>query len=130
MSTYVSFAQDQELVCFCMGEPGFPGGNSEFTRYLAENIRIPDDADPYLNSTSVIYVSFMVTDMGEIKEVKIDRGISPSIDHEIVRLISNMPRWEAAWIGCYEYHSTYCRLPIRLTILPETRTKRTSSSKG
>lgn len=116
MSTYVSFAQDQELVCFCEEEASYPGGYKAMQTYLLSNIVIPEDATYFINGSSKVYASFIVTETGDIKAVRIERGISKSIDDEIVRVLRSMPRWNAAWKGCHDYSATLVRIPISLTL--------------
>lgn len=73
--------------------PRFPGGEDARIRFLAENIRYPQEArQKFIYGT--VYISFVVSKTGDITDVKILRGIHPSIDEESVRVIKLMPKWE------------------------------------
>ena len=40
-----------------------------------------------------VYISFIVEKDGSTGEVKVARGVDPSLDKEAIRLIEDMPTW-------------------------------------
>jgi len=73
--------------------PLFKGGNSNtFREWIQKNIRYPDIASENGISGNV-FISFAINSKGEVCDVKVLRGIDPSLDKEAVRIISSSPRW-------------------------------------
>ena len=73
-------------------EPQFPGGNEARVRYLMENIHYPKEAkEKHMQGT--VYVTFVIEKDGSITNVKVLKGVCPSLDNEAVRVIKAMPRW-------------------------------------
>jgi TonB family protein len=74
--------------------PAFKGKDGEgFGEYLAENIIYPEEAKK--NSiTGKVYVQFTVNTKGEVADVTVIRGVSPSLDKEAVRVVASSPLWE------------------------------------
>lgn len=72
--------------------PQFPGGEGQLIKYLADNVKYPQDARE--NSTQGrVSCQFIVSADGSIRDVKVIRGVSPTLDAEALRLVSTMPRW-------------------------------------
>src|SRR4030042_6722954 len=74
--------------------PSFQGKSGEgFREYLANNIIYPEEAKK--NSlTGKVYVQFTVNSKGEVVDVKVVRGVAPSLDKEAVRVVTSSPLWE------------------------------------
>jgi protein TonB len=74
-------------------KPKFMGGDEqEFTRWVFQNLSYPDLAKENRIQGRVM-VSFRVTADGHVTDVKVLRGVDPSLDKEAVRVISMSPRW-------------------------------------
>ena len=73
--------------------PQFPGGMKALMEYISTNLRYPEDAKQQKTEGRVI-ARFTVKKDGSIGDVNIVRGVSPSLDAEAVRVLSDMPRWE------------------------------------
>ena len=74
-------------------KPKFMGGDeNEFTRWVFQNMSYPDEAKEHRIQGRVM-VSFRVTAEGYVTDVKVMRGVDPSLDKEAVRVISMSPRW-------------------------------------
>ncbi len=73
--------------------PEFPGGAIELRKFIAKEISYPDDAkrDKIMGK---VFVSFVVNSAGKVEQAKIERGVSPSIDAEAMRVIYLMPDWK------------------------------------
>ncbi|MEQ8477048.1 energy transducer TonB [Fulvivirga sp.] len=76
----------------------FPGGWKEFEKYFMKKMKYPFEARKNHEEGQVI-VSFVVTQLGEIVNVQIVKGVSKSIDTEAIRIISKMPKWNPAMVG-------------------------------
>jgi TonB family protein len=73
--------------------PEFPGGSVALYQFLSENMTYPKEAmDASIQGK--VYVSFVVTNLGLIQDVKVNKGIDILIDAEAVRVVSSMPNWE------------------------------------
>lgn len=67
-------------------------------RFLKENFKIPR-IDRELGNQGKIYVAFVVDKNGNIKDVNIERSLSPSSDAEALRVIRMMPQWSPGQQG-------------------------------
>ncbi len=72
--------------------PSFPGGQAALMQWLNENIKYPVIAAENGIQGRVI-VQFVVSKTGSISDVRVVRGVDPSLDKEAVRVVSNMPNW-------------------------------------
>ena len=72
--------------------PSFPGGQAALMQWLHENIKYPVIAAENGIEGRVI-VQFIVSKTGSISDVRVVRGVDPSLDKEAVRVVSNMPNW-------------------------------------
>ena len=72
--------------------PMYPGGDAALMGYLRDNIHYPTIAAENGVQGRVV-VGFVVERDGSITDVKILRGVDPSLDREAMRVVKNMPRW-------------------------------------
>ena len=72
--------------------PSFPGGDAALMSYLANNIHYPTVAAENGVQGRVV-VGFVVERDGSITDVRILRGVDPSLDREAMRVVKSMPRW-------------------------------------
>lgn len=72
--------------------PSFPGGESALNSYLSNNIKYPAIAQEN-NVQGKVIVQFVVGRDGSIEDVKVVKGVDPSLDKEAKRVISSMPKW-------------------------------------
>ena len=73
--------------------PEFPGGREAQMKFLAENMRYPQEAREQGIEGKVI-VKFAVSDeTGEIQNPRVIRSVHPALDAEALRLVKSMPRW-------------------------------------
>ena len=73
-------------------QPSFPGGQGALMSWLSENIKYPVIAAENGVQGRVI-VQFVVSKTGSISDVKVVRGVDPSLDREAVRFVSAMQKW-------------------------------------
>jgi protein TonB len=74
----------------------FPGGNNKAIAFIKENLKYPEDAD---GAHGRVIVNFIVEEDGSISDIKIVRGVHPSLDAEAVRVVKLMPKWQPAERG-------------------------------
>ena len=89
----VEMKPDENGVYNIVEEPGsFPGGMAECLKFLSENVKYPEDCKKEGIQGRVI-AQFIIDKDGSIKDIKIVRGVHPSLDKESIRLIESMPKW-------------------------------------
>lgn len=71
-------------------QPQFPGGS--VNGWLADHIKYPEVAAENGISGRVV-VQFVVERDGSVSQVRVVRGVDPSLDKEAQRVISSMPKW-------------------------------------
>lgn len=72
--------------------PSFPGGTAALMAYLQKSIKYPPVAEENGIQGRVI-CTFVVERDGGVTDVKIARGVDPSLDKEATRVVSSMPKW-------------------------------------
>jgi periplasmic protein TonB len=72
--------------------PEFPGGLSEFYRFLGMNIRYPEIARKNKTQGRVI-IQFIIERDGSVSTINVVRGVSKEIDEESVRVLKLSPKW-------------------------------------
>lgn len=78
--------------------PRFPGGDSSLAAFIVNNFNYPKRALDVNLVSDVISVSFIISFEGKVKNIKIIQGSekAPSLDAEIVRVLSQSPDWKPA----------------------------------
>lgn len=72
--------------------PEYPGGMNELMKFLAQNIRYPEEAMKQ-NIEGRVIVKFIVTKEGDVADPKIVKGVDPLLDQEAMRVVKAMPKW-------------------------------------
>lgn len=72
--------------------PEYPGGIQEMFQFLGENIKYPEAAAK-AHVSGKVFVNFVINSEGEIRDIKILKGLGFGADEEAVRVVSTMPRW-------------------------------------
>ena len=67
---------------------------SEAEKYLRKNIKYPAMAKES-GISGTVHVTFVINKNGEIKDAKVIRGIGGGCDKEALRVVKNMPKWNA-----------------------------------
>jgi len=73
-------------------QPSFPGGDAELLKFLAENMKYPEDAQEN-GVQGRVTCSFIVNTDGTLSDISVLRGVHPSLDAESVRVLQTMPKW-------------------------------------
>lgn len=72
--------------------PVFPGGDAALIRFIADSIRYPKDAKEKGIQGKVI-ARFMVKKDGSVSDVSIEKGVSPLLDNEAIRVVKTLPKF-------------------------------------
>ena len=76
-------------------KPTFNGGDAnDFSKWVNQNIQYPAVAQEKGVEGRVV-LGFVVDENGEIKDVKVLKGVDPALDAEAVRVVSASPKWAA-----------------------------------
>ena len=73
-------------------QPSFPGGPTELFKYVMNEVKYPKIAQDNGIQGRVV-TSFVVDKEGNIKQVKVERGVDPALDAEALRVVKAMPKW-------------------------------------
>lgn len=84
--------EEKEVMNFAEVMPSFNGGTSALMQFLNESIKYPQSAIDNGEHGRVI-CTFVVEKDGTITDVRIVKGVSPSLDKEATRVIQMMPKW-------------------------------------
>lgn len=87
--------QAEEPIQFRIVEqyPEFPGGMTEYMKWLTRNLRYPDIARSQKIQGKVV-VQFIVNQDGTIADAKVVKSVNPHLDREAMRVIRMMPSWK------------------------------------
>lgn len=91
-------------------EAMFPGGNAALSNYLQTNVKYPE-VSVKNNEIGKVFVSFVVEKDGSIQNAKVEKGVSPALDEEALRVVRSMPKWTPAMKDGKEVR-TVLTLPI------------------
>ncbi|MBP7496945.1 MAG: TonB family protein [Bacteroidales bacterium] len=73
--------------------PQYPGGTEEMIKFIKNNLHYPEAAIKQ-KIEGKVYVKFVVDVTGELKDIKVKKGIGGGCDEEAVRVIKIMPKWK------------------------------------
>ena len=74
-------------------KPAFNGGDAnEFSKWVKTQLNYPQEAKD-LNIQGRVVLQFTVAKTGNVKDVKVLRGIDPILDKEALRIVSASPKW-------------------------------------
>lgn len=94
--------------------PAFNGGIEELYKFLANNIKYPQQAkDAQIKGR--VFVNFVVEKDGEVTNVNVLRGIGGGCDEEAIRVVSSMPRWKPGTQRGENVRVSY-NLPIKFSL--------------
>lgn len=86
--------EEKEEVFFIVEHmPEFPGGDLELRKFIAANIKYPEEAKTK-GLSGKVFVQFIIDKNGDVVNPKIARGIDPILDNEAIRVIQSLPKWK------------------------------------
>jgi periplasmic protein TonB len=94
ISQTVEKEKEEEKIFVVVEEmPEFPGGELALRKYIASAIKYPTVAQEN-GIQGTVFVSFVVDRDGGVSNVKVVRGVDPSVDKEAIRVVSSLPKWK------------------------------------
>ncbi len=100
-------------------KPEYPGGQEALFKYLRDNMIYPQvSLDNGVQGTVV--VQFTVDEKGELSDLIVARSLDRSCDQEAIRVIQNMPKWEAGEQNGKKVCVRYT-MPIRFVMTSKRR---------
>ncbi len=89
----VTNADEEEIFVVVENDPEFPGGTEALHRYLASNIKYPEQAKAE-KIQGRVFVTFVIEKDGTVTNIKVLRDIGGGCGDEAVRVVQNMPKWK------------------------------------
>jgi len=86
-ATIVGGDEEAEVV-----QPEFKGGMEALVKFLSDNIKYPEKSKTD-NVSGKVYVSFVISKAGKVKDAKVIKSVNAEIDAEALRVIKAMPDW-------------------------------------
>jgi protein TonB len=118
LSTNLFLQAQQPVFRYVEEFPEFPGGEDAMYGFIAKTAIYPTDA--YQKSKQgKVFVEFIVEANGQLNEIKVVKGIFPSLDSEAVRIIKAMPKWKPGKQNG-EAVRVYNSIPIEFILGDET----------
>ncbi|WP_164891193.1 energy transducer TonB [Botryobacter ruber] len=85
---------EEKPYTFAEKMPSFKGGEHEMFKYLAREMKYPQEAIQK-GAEGQVFVSFIVGKDGSLRDIKILRGLGAGTDEEAIRVIQSMQgKWE------------------------------------
>lgn len=98
--------------------PEFVGGMRGWAEFIQANLRYPEYARRN-NISGRVIVSFVVSQIGEISDIVVLRGIGGGCDEEAVRVLRQSPRWNPGYQYGKPVKVAYT-MPIFFQLAPKT----------
>ncbi len=95
-------------------KPQYPGGEAALSAFIRSIVKYPQEAREKGISGRVT-VSFFIENDGKVTNPAIERGVSPDVDAEALRIVGSMPNWTPATSGGQPVRMKYL-LPITFVI--------------
>lgn len=84
----------ENTVFFIVEEmPEFPGGEEGLRKFIADNIKYPEEAEQK-NIQGKVYVQFVINREGNVEDVKLAKGVDPLLDEAAMNIVKSMPQWK------------------------------------
>jgi hypothetical protein len=93
-------------------EPEFPGGNAAMFKFITDKLII-EEGDLGEGIQTKIFISFTITEKGELEDIKVVKGISEKVDNNVIQIFSVMPNWIPAYLYGKPTRMRYS-MPIQL----------------
>lgn len=93
--------------------PEYPGGMSEFVKWLTKNLKYPPRALRDKVEGRVM-ISFIVNKDGSLSDIKVEEHVHALLDNEALRVVRQMPNWKPG-----RDHGKICRTKVAVPIVFE-----------
>ncbi len=87
--------EEEEIFLVVEQTASFPGGLGELNKYLAKNIKYPQQARE-TGTQGKVFLTFVVEKDGSITDIKVLRDIGSGCGEEAIRVVKTMPKWTPA----------------------------------
>jgi len=98
MVAYNEDGSENGSVTVFMRDAAYPGGQTEYMRFLNHNLRYPDKAVKR-NIEGIVVVAFKISKEGKISDIAIAQSVDKLLDNEALRVMRLMPDWMPAIMG-------------------------------
>lgn len=72
--------------------PEFPGGPQKLKEFISSNVRYPRTAKEN-GIQGTVYIAFIVNENGGTENIRVLRGVDPSLNQAAISAIEQMPKW-------------------------------------
>ena len=90
--------------------PQFPGGASEFMKWLTKNLKYPASAQKKQVRGRVV-AQFIVNIDGSVSDLELTEHLEAACDREVLRVLRMMPKWQAGVMNAKPCRTKVC-IPI------------------
>lgn len=90
--------------------PQFPGGASEFMKWLTRNLKYPASAQNKKIKGRVV-AQFIVNTDGSVSDLELTEHLEVACDREVLRVLRMMPKWQAGVMNAKPCRTKVC-IPI------------------
>lgn len=90
--------------------PQFPGGASEFMKWLTKNLKYPVSAQKKQVKGRVV-AQFIVNTDGSVSDLELTEHLEAACDREVLRVLRMMPNWQAGVMNAKPCRTKVC-IPI------------------
>ena len=90
--------------------PQFPGGASEFMKWLTHNLKYPPSAQQRKVKGRVV-AQFIVNTDGTVTDLELKERLDRACDQEVLRVLRMMPRWQAGLMNAKPCRTKVC-IPV------------------
>lgn len=87
--------EEEEIFLVVEQMASFPGGPGELNKYLAKNIKYPQQARE-TGTQGKVFLTFVVEKDGSITDIRVLRDIGSGCGEEAIRVVKTMPKWTPA----------------------------------
>ncbi len=84
---------DDEVFYVVEEMPSFRGGKADLKTYIYSNLVYPEEAKKK-GITGEVQVGFTVSHNGQLKNIKVVRGVNQDLDEAAMEVFRNMPAWK------------------------------------
>ena len=92
----------------------YPGGRPAMLKHIRNTLIYPDIAMEN-GEQGTVWVEFKISIDGVKKDIKIFKGVSKSIDEEVLRVTKLMPNW-TPWLNHNRKYPITFQIPVKITL--------------
>lgn len=92
----------------------YPGGKSAMRKHIRNTFIYPD-IELKNGKQGTVWAEFKISIDGVKKDIKILKGVSKSIDEEVLRVIKLMPNW-TPWLNHNRKYPITFQIPVKITL--------------